>query len=169
MKLRNLLLFAAVSPALSACGAQVVFGEDDGGGNGGASTSSATGPTGPGPTGPGTGTTMSGPAQTANTAVVGSTTSVMPGCDLGVPPPMSCDEGCFILYQCGVAFCDGQQLCPGFSGTPGEQMLFHGGCLQGCADQPAILALLDPSNCDVTISTIEAASTDFANVCQFGF
>jgi hypothetical protein len=77
---------------------------------------------------------------------------------------LTCAEGCDILYDCGA---DGE--CPGFSGDAGEKAAFVEGCIETCMGSPALLALIDESDCAGTVTQVSAVSTDFAAVCENGF
>jgi hypothetical protein len=143
-----LLLTASLLPA---CGGKVFFGEadaDGGGGSGGTSVTSTTDATT-------TDATTTNATTTTDQSAV-STSSV------GGAPPSDCKGACDALYSCGLQ--DG--LCPGFDGSPGQQEGFVQGCVQTCEEQPALINLVDPGNCDQTITTVKAVSVDFADFCD---
>jgi hypothetical protein len=106
---------------------------------------------------------------TVTTTNVSATTDATTG-----PPPSDCVIACTALYQCGLEFDGGQQLCPGFTGTSEDQDTFlhaleGGGCVEACNSVPVIIALVDPADCPGTIANFQAANEAFADVCANGF
>jgi hypothetical protein len=147
------LLFSS-SLLLTACGGMVRFGdgEDDGeGGNGGAGGTTTVATTNS-TTNSSTSSTMTTNAQSVSV----STTSV------GGAPPLDCKGACDALYFCGLQ----NGLCPGFDGSPQQQAGFVEGCTETCIQQPALINLVDPSNCDQTITTLKGVSPDFQVFCD---
>ncbi len=144
------LCLAAAAPA---CGASVVF-EDDGAG-GGASSSS--------------GGSKSASGSKATSVVSATQTSTVVGtpaiCSLpDTTPPDSCPEACSMLFDCGLLFCGGQQNCPGFFVE--DKPEFMAGCIDGCAQQPGVMRIVDPFSCDTTIDTFESLFSEFQFACQ---
>ncbi len=82
--------------------------------------------------------------------------------------PVDCAEACADLYACGLLTCAGQQNCPGFMGDPMESASVIGACEQGCAQQPALVSIIDPAACDSTIQTVSSLSPQFDDVCTNG-
>jgi hypothetical protein len=82
--------------------------------------------------------------------------------------PSTCNEACADLYACSVLTCNGSQNCPGFSGDPSEETNFLGFCGQACANQMAVIALVDPADCDGTVQTIQAVSAEYDALCTMG-
>jgi hypothetical protein len=59
----------------------------------------------------------------------------------------------------------GDPLCPNFDGTPTQTAQFTMTCEQTCAMQPALVNLVNPSDCAGTISTLTSISSDFDLAC----
>lgn len=110
---------------------------------------------GPGP-GPVT-TTQQGPTSSGQTAVVSSSTG-----------GGGCTQICTELFNCGLDM----MRCPGF--TPTALQLFlngtmNDGCMAECMANPGALdALVDPTNCAQTVTSVRAVSTSFACACDNG-
>jgi hypothetical protein len=118
----------------------------------------------------------SGPVTSSSTlggGTVSTTTStggVGGACALqGVPDPADCFAACSAIYDCGVVPCDGAALCL-FTGGPDDKAAFMGdpesGCVGGCTQQPALINLVDVSDCATTIATLKSVSADFAAACD---
>ncbi len=60
----------------------------------------------------------------------------------------------------------GNQNCPGVQAS--DQSVVVPVCIQQCNLNMAVLSLIDPSDCEGTIDTISALSSQFANLCQNG-
>lgn len=172
----GLLFLCGFVVLAAACGGSVVFEED--GGDGGSGGSGANGSTGTSAskgttTGVGQATTSVGSTNaTVGTTDVGTSsvsvgTSTGGGCSIGEPPPNNCQQACSDIFDCGTLFCDGQQLCPGF--FPGSKMQFMMGCIPTCQDNMALVTLIDPSSCDVTIQTLVTLNQQFAQTCSGNF
>ena len=108
----------------------------------------------------GTSATGTGGAGTGGSGQGGATTSSQGGGSSGP----DCAAVCGTLYDCGVE----NMNCPSFTGEPAEKTTFVDGCIPGCEAQPALAAIVDPTDCAGTIMTISGVSTDFASVCQGG-
>ncbi len=120
---------------------------------------------GEGAGGPGTTSSSSSTVTTVN-----STSSGPVACELpGEPAPTTCDVACIILYECGALACPSGQPCPGFGGTTAEQSAFVAQCVPGCEAQPALISLIDPSDCAGTVSTVASLNASFSSACQNGF
>jgi hypothetical protein len=138
---------------LSMCGGIAVIdgptGDGGQGGNGATSTRAST--------------TAPGPGQGPITTVTSGTGTTSGGFS-------DCDAACSALYDCGLqGGSDGMKLCPGFSGNAMEKAQFVDGCVTACQDMPALLILIDPSDCAGTITVLKGASPDFADLCANGF
>jgi hypothetical protein len=79
---------------------------------------------------------------------------------------LACPEACEILYACGLE--GDPQNCVGF--TPEDEATFLPGCEEGCADNMALLTVVDSGqdDCAGLIDTISNLNADFANVCENG-
>lgn len=124
---------------------------------------------GSGGTGPATSSSTTGGTTVSTTT---STGGVGGACALqGVPDPVDCFSACSALYDCGVVPCDGGALCK-FTGDPADKAAFMGdpgsGCVGGCSQQPALINLVDVSDCATTIATLKGVSSDFAASCDNG-
>lgn len=147
MKLRWLVL------GLAACGGKAVIDPPvDDEGSGGAGATGAT--------------TTDGVATTNGPTTAVTTTS---------GPVDACTEACRDLYRCGLEVdASGQALCPGFDGSAAQEDTFlyatgSGGCVDACNELPALLGLIDPTQCEQTIFNLKGASAGFAEVCEAGF
>ncbi len=112
-------------------------------------------------------------AATTSTAS-GSTATGMLTCALpDTTAPTTCAEACSDLYDCGALTCNGEQNCPGYSGDPQEKAFFVGdansNCIQGCMAQMALIGLVEPMECDVTIAALSGIDAVFQDACQNGF
>jgi hypothetical protein len=180
------LLGGVVSSAVG-CGDD----ETDGGGTGGApgttTTTSTTAPTTTKTTGAMTTTSTTTSSTSASTGNTGTTTG---GTTTGGPPaattaastatgmmlcelpdttqPSNCAEACSDLYDCGALTCDGMNVCPGFDGSAMQKAQFEQFCLMACAQQMALINLVDPANCDDTVATLSGVSAEFDDACQNG-
>ena len=177
---KGLVLLSAVLCAgvAIACGGQVVFEEPNDGGSGGSGTTGPGGTkatTGTKNTAATTGQMTTGQMTTTNTnqvTTVGPTTvgTTSGGCSVPVAPPQDCVQACTILYACGQTFCGGnQQLCPAFTPNIVSQNEFLMGCIGQCQSQMALISLIDPNECDVTIETLIAVAGQFEELCEVGF
>lgn len=149
MKIKLLIGLAAIA-ALVACGDDTGTGGGGspatGGGGSGAGTSDGAGGTG----GTGAGTDGGGGSG-------------------GGEVELTCETGCDALYTCGLEEADGAQLCEGFTGEPADRETFVTGCIPGCEDQMALLAVINPDDCPATINFVrQAAAKTFAPVCDNG-
>jgi hypothetical protein len=138
-----------------------------GGANTGGSGGANTGGSGGANTG-GTGGANTGGSGGTNEAGSGGATNG--GSGGGQDITAQCTDACNAAYDCGV---EGDN-CPGFSGDPAEKAAFvgmvgAGGCLDACIDNPVLVAVIDPSNCQGTIATLSGASSEFADACANGF
>jgi hypothetical protein len=132
-----------------ACGDEKSSDDDDSSGRASASASGA-----------------SGSVASASAAGSGSSASSGGGAD--------CTTACTDLYQCGLESGVEGQLCPGFTGDTGELELFlngsgGNGCIANCEGNPALAALVNPSDCEGTIASVRSVSPDFVAVCDNGF
>jgi len=126
-------------------GVAVLDGSGDERGSGGNSASSSSRAS----------STTQGPASVVSSSSTGGVTT--------------CDQACGALYDCGLqGDANGMQLCPGFSGALREKNQFVMDCVDTCRTNPALLGLIDPSDCPGTISTLQMLSPDFNDACQFG-
>jgi hypothetical protein len=144
--------------AIPACGGSVVFEEDGAGGSGGTASTSKSGS--------GSGSKSASGSKASSSGSNSTVVTTPAQCALpGVPSPQSCQEACSALFDCGLLFCFGpEQNCPGFG--VGDKPSFMMGCIDGCNQQPALISVIDPSSCDITIDTVKALSSDFAQTCQ---
>jgi hypothetical protein len=76
---------------------------------------------------------------------------------------------CNTIYNCGATM----NRCPNFGNGAGQvtlnEFLFgsgNDGCIAGCANNPLIVNLVDPNDCDVTIANLKAANAEFAMSCD---
>lgn len=94
----------------------------------------------------------------------------------GVPADThdTCEHGCALLYDCAALTCSGTKLCPGVTGDAAEKTGFIGdensGCVQTCMAPggDALLAILDPTNCQQNIDIVKSQSTTFTDFCANG-
>jgi hypothetical protein len=129
--------------------ALVACGDDSG------TSATGTGGAGAGGSGQGGATTSAG-----GSGQGGASTSSQGGGSTGP----DCAAACGSLYDCGVE----DMNCPAFTGDAAEKTTFVDGCIPGCEAQPALAAIVDPTDCAGTIMTISGVSSDFASVCQGG-
>jgi hypothetical protein len=106
------------------------------------------------------------PGDTTTDAGDGSTCSVTDTTD-------TCAHICAAIYDCGLVTCGtGSQLCPAFDGSTSQRNdFFNGDGASGCVAQcgPQInqfKALVDPNNCQTTISTVKSFNSQFTTFCQ---
>lgn len=86
----------------------------------------------------------------------------------GGPPALTCQTGCDALFTCALENDSmGNQNCPGLTAADGPILI--PGCVQQCTSQMALLALIDPNDCEGTIDTLSTISPTFADACQNGF
>ncbi len=86
----------------------------------------------------------------------------------GSPPAFTCQTGCEALFDCALENdSGGNQNCPGLQAS--DQALVVPSCVSQCNNTMALLALIDPSDCEGTINTISNLSAQFDNACQNGF
>ena len=149
-----------LAAAVPACGGSVVFEEDGAGGSGGTSSSSKSGSQSGSKSVSGSKTSSAISATQSSTVVGTPATCSLPD----TTPPTNCQQACSALFDCGLLFCGGQQNCPAF--FPQDKQSFMMGCIPGCNQQMAIISIIDPSSCDVTVETIEALNPQFQGVCQ---
>ena len=102
-----------------------------------------------------------GGAATTSSNTWTTTTTTTTGPDGGD----QCLAACTDLYTCT------QQpgLCPGLEGTTLNDWLYGTtteGCLDTCADSPALAALVDPTDCPGTVSTLSTLSPNFEAACS---
>jgi hypothetical protein len=142
-------LLIASTAVVFGCGGKVVFVEDDG-----------AEPQGGSPVGPGPSNGGSPPQVTGGAGDGGS---------IGVGVPMTdCQLACNTVFQCGLQpDGNGIVLCPGFQ--PGDQTEFVAGCVSTCEKNMALVAIVDPDDCEATIETLEAVNAEFDDICSFGF
>ncbi len=81
--------------------------------------------------------------------------------------PANCDEACSDLYDCGAIMCNGATLCM-FSGDAAEKTAFVGGCVEACAGQMALISLINPADCEETITTLSNVNAQFGMTCDNG-
>ena len=161
---RQLLFVVGVMGCVAACGGSVVFEEDGAGGSGGTASSSKSGSQSGSKSVSGSKVSSNVSATQTNTATtdVGTTSG---GCSLPDPSlPASCQDACSDLYDCGMLFCDGEPQCPAF--FPGGKASFMMFCVPQCMQQPALISIVDPSSCDVTVQTVKSISFEFADQCE---
>lgn len=85
----------------------------------------------------------------------------------GGPPALTCQTGCEALFDCALEDDgSGNQNCPGLQASDGPFLI--PGCVTQCNSMMAVLALIDPSDCEGTINTISAVSSQFDDACQNG-
>jgi hypothetical protein len=150
----------------TACGGKaIVDGAPGSGGSGGAQAGATTSGLGAGGTidvAASNGTTSSSSLDVGSSQVASSTVASVgtTGANTCGPAPMSCDEACATLFCCLLASGD----CPA---APADgEAAFTKGCLESCVASPALIAIVDPSNCDTTVSTLIALSHEFAAYCE---
>jgi hypothetical protein len=111
----------------------------------------------------------------ANSSTSGSSSSGSTSSSSGGDP--NCSQVCNDLYDCGLLSDGSGPLCPGFDGSSTQRLGFlngdptdplDDGCLQQCADLPALALLVDPNDCATTVASLRGASTDFAVLCDGG-
>lgn len=147
----NVRLLIAGAAVVFGCGGKVVFVEDDGLGPLGGDTASNGGAPSNG----------GGPPQVTGGAGDGGSIGV------GVPVT-ECQLACNTVFQCGLqSDGNGLLLCPGLQ--PGDQTQFVSGCAESCESNMALIAIIDPDDCEGTIETLETVSPDFDDICAFGF
>lgn len=137
--------------ALGDCGGKTVVDEV-----GSTTTGTTTGTTTTGsPTGTTTGTTPTGsPTGTTPTGTTSSGTTTTT-----TTPITECEQACFSLFDCTQQ----DDLCPGMSA--GDEPWFVPQCVEMCDQMPAMIALINPQDCAVTVQTLAAVSADFASSC----
>jgi hypothetical protein len=88
-----------------------------------------------------------------------------------------CIEICSNLYDCGAGKgADMMKHCVGYEATDEEKTLFlegdpedpMDGCVYTCGQQPALAALVDPSNCGKTVSTLKGLNPTYKDTCENG-
>lgn len=85
----------------------------------------------------------------------------------GGAAPLTCQTGCETIFDCGLEDDSlGNPNCPG--AEPADGPLFIPGCVQTCMSQMALLAIIDPNDCEGTIDTLSTLSSDFEDFCQNG-
>ena len=154
------------------CGGKVIWVSDGGAGGTGNTGASGTTVTN-GATTTGAVTTSGVTTGEATVAVAVSATSTGSGPFCGVNGSTdTCQHACEAIYECGLMSCGGSQVCPGFTGSPPDKAAFMNGpngCVGACNQQPALKSLVDPTDCQSTIDTIESVSDPFKQECVFGF
>ncbi len=157
----------ALSTFVFACSSDIVLetggagGAGAQGGQGGAGASATTntaqgGDGGIDPVGPGPSTGAAGPGP-------GPSVGGGPGVGGG---PADCASACEGIYVCGTETnANGDQLCPNFSGDPGQQGQFVGACEPICEQQPLLIDLVDPNDCEGTIETLKGLQPQFTQIC----
>ena len=144
---------------------------DSGSGGAGGTAAGGSGGTNTGGTGgANTGGANTGGSGGTNEAGAGGANTGGAGGAGGQDVTAQCTDACSTAYDCGV---EGGN-CPGFSGDPAEKATFvgmvgAGGCLDSCIDNPVLIAVIDPANCQGTIATLSGASSEFADACANGF
>jgi len=148
---------------------------------------------GTGGTGTGSTTVTSSGSTTATTSATTATTSASttssgggmctdPGAptgatvgttDCGNMPCMdanTCAEVCSALFDCGLAKCGpgGAALCMYAPST--HDAFINGGCVPSCMAAPAgtFKPTVDPTNCDMTITTNKTNNGTFKTFCETG-
>ena len=120
--------------------------------------------------GPGDGNGAGGGNASAGSSTRASTTQGPVSVVSSTGGPTNCDQACSALYDCGLqSDANGMQLCQGFTGAFREKSQFVMDCVDTCNTNPALLGLIDPSDCRGTISTLKSLSPDFSDVCDNGF
>ncbi|MEM6792219.1 MAG: hypothetical protein AAF715_32190 [Myxococcota bacterium] len=169
--------FLGVATLIVACSEEPVFDDDDdddddgggagagvGTGSGGGSfvTSGAGGPGGATATGTGT-------MATTTIGATGSGTTTTSATSTGSGMTSDCQMACTVVYQCGAD--NRGALCPNFvPGVVSQSDFLDGpngndGCVAQCLSTPALLQLVDPTNCPATIQTLSTVISDFAASC----
>ncbi len=148
----------------------IACGDDSSDGSGGSATTSTSVSTSTSTSSKSTSTSTSVSTSTSTS----SSSSSGGGCALpDTTAPTTCAEACSDLYDCGALTCMGGSICDGFSGDAAEKTSFvgdaNGGCIQGCMAQMALISVIDPSNCESTVSTIKTLNAEFGTVCDNGF
>lgn len=153
---------------LAACGGSVTVEPDGSGGAGGAGTgnvgnTSSTGAAGNvGNGGPGGfPSSSSGAGNTGPTTTSGGTGN---STGSGGASSFTCFDACEVLWSCGAA--NNFALCPGFASIDGND--FIEGCIVQCEQIPALVSIVDESDCSGTISIVSGASQEFDFACQVG-
>jgi hypothetical protein len=81
-------------------------------------------------------------------------------------PVTDCPSACAAIYACGLENdAMGDPLCPNFDGTPAQTAQFTMACESTCTMQPVLINLVDPSNCEQTITTLTGVSAEFDVIC----
>jgi len=81
---------------------------------------------------------------------------------------LTCQTGCEALFDCALQNdSNGTQNCPGLQAS--DEALVVPGCVQQCENQMALLAFIDPSDCEGTIDALSTLSAQFDDACQNGF
>lgn len=75
------------------------------------------------------------------------------------PAPGDCDAACDILFCCSMG-----DRCEGLSAA--DKDAFVEGCLLGCADNMALVSVVNGENCDSTVSTIKSVNASFEASCD---
>lgn len=136
-----LATFGAASLMMVACG------DDDDEGTGGGVTTQ---------TGTQTGTGGSGGTQTGTTTGGG-----------GNGGAMTCEQACAALFTCAVEECDGMDASM-------EEVFTDGcppdapGCIDTCEATPALLVIINPDDCNATVTAVSGANATFADRCENG-
>jgi hypothetical protein len=171
-------------------GAAFIAGCDDSTGTGGAggtgTSSSSTKAT--------TGTTMTTTTGTGSSMTTSSTGGAL--CPV-TGTVDTCDNACSTLYDCAaLSMCNGKDLCAGVDGTPAQKTAFigtangncsvtkattcmadtdcpagekcGGGCLYSCGKMMALKSLVDPTDCEGTVSQLSTINPGFKGFCDTG-
>lgn len=123
---------------------------DPGGSGTGGDGSGASGASGPGPT--------TGPSN----VTTGPNPGVCVDDTFGESRAMAGD----CAAACEILFCCAERECPAVE--PGFDEVFIDGCQQTCVEQMALIAVVDGTDCEGTISTVTSVSQEFADTCFDG-
>jgi hypothetical protein len=85
----------------------------------------------------------------------------------GAPPALTCQTACEVLFDCALEDdSSGEPNCPGLEPSDGAVLI--PGCVQQCNNNMALIAIVDPSDCEGTIDTVTTVNPTFDNVCENG-
>ena len=159
-----LTAFSAVcfgSVAQLACSGTAVI---DPGTDGGVSTGTSTDT---GSTTSSTNTTSTSSTSSSNNTFTNTGTNIYTGTGTNCTwEPTKCAQSCCALWWC---IQTNPWLCEGLFDIDLYEFYYApdgGGCIPSCEDNPALLSIVDPANCESTINTLKVAHAEFNQACE---
>jgi hypothetical protein len=110
----------------------------------------------------GAGGSGGGSTTLTTTSPTTTTTSDTPGTTTTTTTLSECEQACTSLFDCTQI--DG--LCPGIGPEAGPTFIAE--CAVQCEQNPALMALIDPQDCQGTIETLSSLNPQFAQLCAGG-